>query len=62
MRHTHVSLSKAGSAALRQIDDTQAAIQEASGFTPCLLRPPYGLTSKKLLGALGRRRLTSSGP
>ncbi|MEY2443225.1 MAG: peptidoglycan-N-acetylglucosamine deacetylase [bacterium] len=58
--YTHVDLSKANSPALKQIDDTQAAIEAASGFTPCLARPPYGRTSKKLLGALSRRHLTST--
>jgi peptidoglycan/xylan/chitin deacetylase (PgdA/CDA1 family) len=57
---THVDLSQAGSAELTQIDDTQATIEAAAGFTPCLLRPPYGRTSKKLLSALARRHLTST--
>jgi peptidoglycan/xylan/chitin deacetylase (PgdA/CDA1 family) len=26
-----------------QIDPTQSAIRRATGFTPCLLRPPYGI-------------------
>ena len=58
--YTHVDLSKASAAALRQIDDTQDAIKAATGFTPCLLRPPYGRTSRKLLGALARRHLTGT--
>jgi peptidoglycan/xylan/chitin deacetylase (PgdA/CDA1 family) len=57
---THVDLSRASSSELTQIDDTQATIEAATGFTPCLLRPPYGRTSKKLLAALSRRRLTST--
>jgi peptidoglycan/xylan/chitin deacetylase (PgdA/CDA1 family) len=57
---THADLSKASAASLKQIDDTQAAIRGATGFNPCLLRPPYGRTSKKLLGALRSRRLTST--
>jgi peptidoglycan/xylan/chitin deacetylase (PgdA/CDA1 family) len=57
---THVDLSRADAAALKQIDDTQEAIRAATGFSPCLLRPPYGLTSRKLLGALASRRLTST--
>jgi peptidoglycan/xylan/chitin deacetylase (PgdA/CDA1 family) len=55
-----VSLAKADPAALRQIDDTQAAIKGATGFTPCLLRPPFGLGSRKLLTALASRHLTST--
>lgn len=57
---THVDLSKASATDLTQIDDTQATIAAATGFTPCLLRPPYGRTSTKLLGALARRHLTST--
>jgi peptidoglycan/xylan/chitin deacetylase (PgdA/CDA1 family) len=57
---THVNLAKADPAALRQIDDTQAAIEGATGFTPCLLRPPFGLGSRKLLRALSSRHLTST--
>ena len=58
--YTHVDLSKASGAARAQIDRTQAAIEAATGFKPCLLRPPYGRTSAKLLGALSRRKLTST--
>jgi peptidoglycan/xylan/chitin deacetylase (PgdA/CDA1 family) len=58
--YTHVDLSKASAAARAQIDRTQAAIEAATGFKPCLLRPPYGRTSTKLLGALARRKLTST--
>ena len=57
---SHVNLSKADAAALRQIDDTQAAIEGATGFEPCLLRPPFGQGSRKLLRALARRHLTST--
>jgi peptidoglycan/xylan/chitin deacetylase (PgdA/CDA1 family) len=57
---THVNLAKADPAALREIDDTQAAIEAATGFTPCLLRPPFGLGSRKLLRALSSRHLTST--
>ena len=56
---THVSLAKADRAALKQIDDAQAAIEAATGFTPCLIRPPFGLASRSLLRALSARRLTS---
>lgn len=57
---THVSLAKADGTARAQIDDTQDAIRAATGLTPCLLRPPYGLTTKKLLGELQNRRLTGT--
>lgn len=57
---THVSLAKADAAAQAQIDDTQDAISAATGFTPCLLRPPYGRVTKRLLGALQDRRLTGT--
>jgi peptidoglycan/xylan/chitin deacetylase (PgdA/CDA1 family) len=56
----HVNLAKADRAARRQIDDTQTAIRTATGFTPCLLRPPFGLGSRKLLRAVSGRHLTST--
>lgn len=56
----HVSLAKADKAARRQINESQAAIKDATGFTPCLLRPPYGLSSKALVSLLDRDKLTST--
>lgn len=57
---THVSLAPADRAARRRIDDAQAAIEAATRFTPCLLRPPFGLVSRRLARAASRRRLTSA--
>ncbi|MCW3015690.1 MAG: polysaccharide deacetylase [Solirubrobacterales bacterium] len=56
---THVSLAAADDAALQEITDTQAAIRDATGFTPCLLRPPFGLSSRKLVQAAGTESLKS---
>jgi peptidoglycan/xylan/chitin deacetylase (PgdA/CDA1 family) len=56
----HVDLSRADARALDEVDDTQAAIRAATGFTPCLLRPPFGLATKRLVARLGRRHLTST--
>lgn len=47
---THANLAGAGASAVHQIAATQAIIRRASGFEPCLFRPPYGATS----GALSR--------
>jgi peptidoglycan/xylan/chitin deacetylase (PgdA/CDA1 family) len=56
---THVSLAAADDAARRQLTDTQAAITAATGFTPCLLRPPYGVSSKRLVALAGELSLRS---
>jgi peptidoglycan/xylan/chitin deacetylase (PgdA/CDA1 family) len=52
--YTHADVSGGGAAARRQIQRTQHAIRHASGFTPCLLRPPYGATSHRLVSTAGR--------
>jgi peptidoglycan/xylan/chitin deacetylase (PgdA/CDA1 family) len=33
-----------------QLSSTQAAIRRATGYTPCVFRPPYGATSSLLVG------------
>jgi peptidoglycan/xylan/chitin deacetylase (PgdA/CDA1 family) len=33
-----------------QLSTTQAAIRRATGYTPCVFRPPYGATSSLLVG------------
>jgi peptidoglycan/xylan/chitin deacetylase (PgdA/CDA1 family) len=56
---THPDLSTASADIDGEVDDTTAAIQDATGgFTPCLMRPPYGRTSARLLSKLGNRSLT----
>lgn len=55
---THANVAGGGSLATHQIAATQKIIRRASGFEPCLFRPPYGATSGALssvvhsLGAL----------
>lgn len=47
---SHANLGSGGARAADEIGRTQAIIRRATGFTPCLFRPPYGSTS----GALNR--------
>jgi peptidoglycan/xylan/chitin deacetylase (PgdA/CDA1 family) len=56
---THVNLAAADDAALRELTDTQDAIRAATGFTPCLFRPPFGLSSRRLVHAAGAQGLKS---
>jgi peptidoglycan/xylan/chitin deacetylase (PgdA/CDA1 family) len=39
---SHVDLTAEPDAGLAQYGDTQQAIADATGFTPCLARPPFG--------------------
>jgi peptidoglycan/xylan/chitin deacetylase (PgdA/CDA1 family) len=43
--HANVSGGAGG-----QLSSTQAAIRRATGYTPCVFRPPYGATSSLLVG------------
>ncbi|MCW3040115.1 MAG: Polysaccharide deacetylase [Solirubrobacterales bacterium] len=57
---SHANLATRSPRALAQeLDRTQRAIARATGFTPCLMRPPYGIDAPAVLAALGRRHLTS---
>jgi peptidoglycan/xylan/chitin deacetylase (PgdA/CDA1 family) len=49
---THAYVAGAGPHAVHQISSTQAIIRAASGFTPCLFRPPDGATSQALNAAV----------
>lgn len=42
---------------LRELASTDAAIRAATGFTPCLFRPPYGLVDAKVEAAVLAQRL-----
>jgi peptidoglycan-N-acetylglucosamine deacetylase len=42
----HANLSGGGGG---QLSSTQAAIRRATGYTPCVFRPPYGATSSTLV-------------
>lgn len=53
--YTHVSIAEADPPAALQLDRTTAAIREATSFTPCLFRPPFGSKSAKSI-ALTRRK------
>lgn len=55
----HANLGGGGAAATRQIVDTNRAIQRASGFRPCLMRPPYGSTGRDLVGRVRAQKMTS---
>jgi peptidoglycan/xylan/chitin deacetylase (PgdA/CDA1 family) len=44
---THANVSGGG---WRQMASTQAAIRRATGYTPCVFRPPYGASSGLLSG------------
>jgi peptidoglycan/xylan/chitin deacetylase (PgdA/CDA1 family) len=44
---SHPNLSGGG---LGQLTSTQRAIRNATGYTPCVFRPPYGATSSTLVG------------
>jgi peptidoglycan/xylan/chitin deacetylase (PgdA/CDA1 family) len=56
---THARLGAADGAALQELTDTQAAIRKATGFTPCLFRPPFGVSSRRLVAAAGQLALRS---
>jgi peptidoglycan/xylan/chitin deacetylase (PgdA/CDA1 family) len=56
---SHARLSGGGPFAASELRRTQRAITQATGFTPCLFRPPYGDTSAALVAAAARQRLTS---
>ena len=40
-----------------ELGATNRSIEEATGFTPCLFRPPYGLVDGRVLSAARRKHL-----
>jgi len=46
---THANVSGGGSFAAREIRRTKLRIREASGYSPCLFRAPYGAVSRPLI-------------
>ncbi len=58
---THVSIADAGPAAVRQLDRTTAAIREATSFTPCLFRAPFGSKSAKSVALTKRKGMKTIG-
>ena len=55
----HADLGRGGAGASSQMRDTNAAIRSASGFTPCLFRPPYGSTGADLVSRANAQGMTS---
>jgi peptidoglycan/xylan/chitin deacetylase (PgdA/CDA1 family) len=55
----HADLGGGGSGATQQITSTNRAIQRASGFKPCLMRPPYGSTGGDLVSRVRAQHMTS---
>jgi len=56
---SHANLSAGGGIAHEQIVSTNRAIKRASGFQPCLMRPPEGATSAGLVGTVRSLKMTS---
>lgn len=55
----HANLGGGGSGASSQLSRTSAAIRKATGFTPCLFRPPYGSTGSDLVRRTRSQGMTS---
>jgi len=55
----HANLGGGGAGASSQLRDTNAAIRRATGFTPCLFRPPYGSTGADLVSRANQQGMTS---
>jgi peptidoglycan/xylan/chitin deacetylase (PgdA/CDA1 family) len=55
----HANLGGGGPGATAQIVNTNNAIKRASGFRPCVMRPPYGSTSAKLVSRVRAQKMTS---
>jgi peptidoglycan/xylan/chitin deacetylase (PgdA/CDA1 family) len=57
--YDHADLGAGGPAAASEISRTQEIVRQATGFTPCLFRPPYGSTSSSLVATAGAQQLTT---
>lgn len=55
----HANLGGGGPGASAQLRRTNAAIRSASGFTPCVFRPPYGSTGADLVSRVTAQGMTS---
>lgn len=55
----HANLGGGGPGASSQLARTNAAIRSATGFTPCVFRPPYGSTSGDLVSRANALGMTS---
>ncbi len=49
----HANLSGGGDAATSELSRTNAAVRAATGFTPCVFRPPYGAVGGDLVERAG---------
>jgi peptidoglycan/xylan/chitin deacetylase (PgdA/CDA1 family) len=58
--YDHADLGAGGAAAASEISRTQEIVRQATGFTPCLFRPPYGSTSASLVATAGAQQLTTT--
>lgn len=56
---SHPNMSAGGPGASSQLSSTNAAIRRATGFTPCLFRPPYGGTGADLVRRTRAQGMTS---
>ena len=56
---SHPNMSGGGPAASAQLSKANAAIRKATGFTPCLFRPPYGGTGADLVRRTRAQGMTS---
>ena len=56
---SHPNMSGGGPAASAQLSRASAAIRKATGFTPCLFRPPYGGTGADLVRRTRAQGMTS---
>jgi len=56
---SHPNMSGGGPAASAQLSKASAAIRKATGFTPCLFRPPYGGTGADLVRRTRAQGMTS---
>ncbi len=55
----HANLGGGGAGASSQMSRTNNAIRRASGFRPCVMRPPYGSTSSDLVRRVRAQHMTS---
>ena len=55
----HANLGAGGPAATDELVRTNAAIRRATGFTPCLFRPPYRATGADLVARVRAQGMTS---
>lgn len=56
---SHPDMGGGGAAASSQLRDANAAVRRATGFTPCLFRPPYGSTGADLVSRANAQGMTS---